>query len=741
MQDNNSLYELNGEVEQIVYRNEDNGYTVIEINSDGDSITAVGIMPFINIGEELRLIGKWKTHASYGDQFAVEVCERKMPESSGAILKYLSSGAIKGIGSAMARKLVDAFGENTLTVIEKEPERLAQIKGISLEKAKFMSSELSRIFGLREVMAHLGKFGIAPYESVKIWKAYGNKAIELIEENPFIICLPPVLIPFDKADIIAQSYGKAADDMYRIRAGIVHILNHNMGNGHTCLPADRLMIAAQSFLSIDSEIVETALNDLITDGTLIHDTLTDREFVFTPTLYECEAYSAARLLMLLRFPAMTIPNIDKEIQKIENERSIKYAALQRKAISEALTKGMLILTGGPGTGKTTTLNAIIKILKKNGQKVFLAAPTGRAAQRMSEVTGCEAKTIHRLLEVAWNKEDKPIFKRNEKNMLNCDALILDELSMVDSLIFDSVLRALPMGCRLILVGDSDQLPSVGAGNVLGDLIASGVMPVVQLSEIFRQSMQSLIVTNAHSIIKGQLPNLTKHDSDFFFLQAYSASAVSKTILSLCSERLPKTYGYSPINDIQVLSPGRKGELGANELNKKLQAVLNPPSSDKKEITVNGLLLREGDKVMQIKNNYNILWSKDDGSTGEGVFNGDVGILISVNKSAQILKVKYDDKTAVYNFESAVDLDLSYATTVHKSQGNEFEAVIIPMFHGPSQLLYRNLLYTAVTRAKKLLILVGMPDIVKQMVNNNRHSKRYSALKEFIIRGEQNVDIL
>ncbi len=740
MQDNNSLYELSGEVEQIVYRNDDNGYTVLELSTAEDSVTAVGTMPFVNAGEELRLIGKWKNHASYGQQFSVEVCERVVPSNAISILKYLSSGAIKGVGPALAHRLVEAFGDSTLDVIENEPERLRQIKGISEEKAKFMSNELNRIFGLREVMAQLGKYGIQPYESIRIWKAFGNKAIELIEDDPFIICLPPVSISFDKADMIAQSFEKAADNIGRLRAGIVHILYHNMGNGHTCLPQDRLLSAAADFLSVPYESVESTLDMLINDGTLIKDTLSDKSFIFTTTLYECEAYSAARLLMLLKFPAFSVPNIADEIKKIEKERHIEYADLQRKAITEALTKGTLILTGGPGTGKTTTLNAIIKILKKYGQKVFLAAPTGRAAQRMSEVTGCEAKTIHRLLEVAWDKEDKPVFKRNEKNMLNCDALILDEVSMVDSMIFDSVLRALPMGCRLILVGDSDQLPSVGAGNVLEDLINSGIMPVVQLSEIFRQSVKSLIVTNAHSIIKGQLPDLTRHDNDFFFLQAYNSSAISQTILDLCYIRLPKTYGYSPIDNIQVLSPGRKGELGANELNKKLQSVLNPPSPEKKEIVINGLCLREGDKVMQIKNNYNIIWSKDDGVSGEGVFNGDVGILTEINKGSQIIKVRFDDRTAVYAFENVPDIDLAYATTVHKSQGNEFDAVIIPMFHAPSQLLYRKLLYTAVTRAKKLLILVGVPEIVRQMVSNNKHSKRYSALKEFLIRGDKNANL-
>ena len=439
--------------------------------------------------------------------------------------------------------------------------------------------------------------------------------------------------------------------------------------------------------------------------------------------------------MLLKFPSEKIKKIDEAIIKCQEDDGITYADLQKEAITQALTEGMMILTGGPGTGKTTTLNAIIKIMQSKGKTVLLSAPTGRAAQRMSELTGCEAKTIHRLLEVSWDKEDNPVFNKNERNQLKCDALIVDEVSMVDTFIFESVMRALPVGCRLILVGDSDQLPSVGPGNILGDLTESQVIPVVRLNEIFRQAQQSLIITNAHKIVNGQMPVLTRTDNDFFFMNKNNKAEITRVILNLCSQRLPNAYGYSPFDNIQILCPSKKGELGTVELNKQLQAVLNPKSADKDEVTIGSKTFRTGDKVMQIKNNYDIRWFKENGDTGEGIFNGDIGIIQKIDKKAKFIKINFYDKTAVYTYEFASDLDFAYAVTVHKSQGNEFDAVIIPMFAGPPQLSYRNLLYTAVTRAKKTLILVGNPQTVEYMVNNNRRTKRYSGLKEFLKKDE------
>ncbi|MEE0859425.1 MAG: ATP-dependent RecD-like DNA helicase [Acutalibacteraceae bacterium] len=733
MTNNKQLIELTGEIEDIIYRNDSNGYSVFEITSGSETVTAVGMVPSVNIGEEVKLIGNYKKHPTYGEQFSFEVCERTIPSTTSAILKYLSSGAIKGVGPSTAKKLVESFGEKTLEIIENEPHRLAEIKGISKDKAETMSKSLQQIFGVRKVMTELSRFGISSHQSIKAWNLYGNKVLEIIEENPYTLCNNSLNISFEIADNIAIEQNRQFDDICRIRAGFLHILTHNQNNGHTCLPMDKLIEACCKFLQIAEDKANNTLKDMLNEGLLVLDIVREKEFIFLPDMHNCESYSASRIAMALRFPAEKIDNIEQAINNIEKENNIKYAELQRTAIEMALSKGLLILTGGPGTGKTTTLNAIISILKDNGLTVALAAPTGRAAQRMSQVTGCEAKTIHRLLEVMWNKQDQPVFMRNEKNVLECDALVIDELSMLDSLLFESVMRALPLGCRLIMVGDSDQLPSVGAGNILCDLIASGKIPVVQLNEIFRQSMQSLIVTNAHRIVKGEQPIIDDTTSDFFFMKRTSLDTLVSTISDLFVDRLPKSYGYSPLSDIQILCPSRKGQIGTYEINKVLQQSINPKEAFKREININGTILRMGDKVMQNKNNYNIPWTKENGENGEGVFNGDIGILTSVTNNPATLQVTYDDKVAFYDAESAVDLELAYAVTVHKSQGNEFNAVIIPLYNNPPQLIYRNLLYTAVTRAKKLLIIIGSNKTLYRMVENNKKTLRYSALKDFILR--------
>ena len=733
MTNNKQLIELTGEIEDIIFRNEANGYTVMDIISGDETVTTVGTVASVSVGEEVKLIGSYKKHPTYGEQFTFEACERTIPSTSSAILKYLSSGTIKGVGPTTAKRLVEAFGDKTLEVIENEPERLAKIKGISNDKALAMSNELQKIFGIRKVMTQLAQYGISSHQAINAWNMYGNKVIELIEENPYMLCNHGLNISFEIADNIAIEQNRQFDDNCRVRAGLLHILYHNQNNGHTCLPMNKLIEACCKFLQVSTEKVEENLNNMLSEGELIVDIVGEKEFIFLPEMHSCESYSATRIAMALRFPAEQIDNIDDEINYVERESCITYAQLQRTAIKMALTKGMLILTGGPGTGKTTTLNCIINILKRSGSTVALAAPTGRAAQRMAQLTGCEAKTIHRLLEVTWNKQDKPVFMRNDKNVLECDALIIDELSMVDSQLFESVMRALPLGCRLIMVGDSDQLPSVGAGNILSDLIACGKIPVVQLNEIFRQSMESLIVTNAHRIVKGEQPVIDSTTGDFFFMKRTSLSSLTTTIAELFTTRLPKSYGLSPLNDIQILCPGRKGQIGTRELNNVLQASINPKASFKREININGTILRMGDKVMQNKNNYDIPWTKDSGETGEGVFNGDIGILTAVSGSPAVLQVTYDDKVALYDAESAADLELAYAVTVHKSQGNEFNAVIIPLYNNPPQLIYRNLLYTAVTRAKKLLIIVGSSNTLYRMVENNKKTLRYSALKDFIIR--------
>lgn len=727
------LLRLEGAVENIVYRNEDNGYTVLEISDGDDYITAVGVMPPVTVGDTVSLIGSYTEHKNYGRQFSAQTCEVARPTNGADILRYLASGAIKGIGGATARRLVEEFGGATLDVMENQPERVAHLKGISMAKAQSFAEQLRSNAGVRTLMLFLGDYGISNACAIKIFKSLGASAAQLIKDNPYILCEEDFGISFQTADEIAKRQNLESESFVRLRAGITYILRHNEGNGHTCLPKDTLSSISAQFLDVDYNTILDSMDEMLFDRTLASEKFDDREFIFLRSMHMTEIYIASRIKLLLGFPAEKISRIDEAIERCEQDDGIEYAELQKQAIISALTEGMLVLTGGPGTGKTTTLNAIIKILQSRGQKVLLAAPTGRAAQRMSELTGNEAKTIHRLLEVGWDKHDKPVFSKNESNQLKCDALIIDEVSMVDVSIFDSVLRALPIGCRLILVGDSDQLPSVGAGNVLGDLIKSEVLPVVRLNEIFRQAQKSLIVTNAHRIVNGELPILNSIDKDFFFLQRNNKSDVTEVITDLCVNRLPKAYGYSAFESIQVLAPSKKGELGTSELNRRLQSRLNPKSDSKSEVVIGSKTFRVGDKVMQIKNNYDIRWERDNGETGDGIFNGDIGIIKAIDRKSKRMWIDFFDKTASLSFEAASELDFAYAITVHKSQGNEFDCVIIPMFPGPSQLYYRNLLYTAVTRAKKTLILVGTPYTVEIMVRNNRQTKRYSGLKTFLQR--------
>ncbi len=730
-----NLLQLEGNVENIVYRNEENGYTVLEIADGEDVITAVGSMPPVTAGDKVVLTGDFTEHKIYGRQFAARTCEICRPSESADILRYLSSGAIKGIGPSTAQRLVREFGDSTLEVMETQPERVALLRGISTEKALDFAAQLKTNAGIRTLMLYLGEYGISNTVAIRIFNAFGAQSVERIRENPYCLCQGGLGVPFERADFIAKREQLEHDSEVRVCAGLSYVLRHNEGGGHTCLPKDKLTQVAADFLGVPHERAAECLEQMLFDRSLIGDTVGGRDFVFTQQQHLNELYIASRIRMMLSFPAEPEKNVEKAVEELESSNGIRYADLQRQAISDALREGMLVLTGGPGTGKTTTLNAIIRILKSRGKKVLLAAPTGRAAQRMSELTGDEAKTLHRLLGVNWDRNENPVFQKNEQNQLKCDALIIDEVSMVDSFIFASVMRALPLGCRLILVGDSDQLPSVGAGNVLGDLIESGLLPVVRLNEIFRQAQQSLIVTNAHKIVNGQMPVLNRSDGDFFFLFRSDRHEAAKVICDLCQTRLPNAYGYSPFENIQVLSPSKKGDLGTAELNERLQERLNPPSEDKAEVTIGGKTFREGDKVMQVKNNYDIRWFRENGETGEGVFNGDIGVIEKIDKRNKVIRVQFDDKSASLGFDACGDLDFSYAVTVHKSQGNEFDAVIIPMFSGPPQLYYRNLLYTAVTRAKKTLILIGVPQTVEYMVNNNRQTKRYTALKEFLTRGE------
>lgn len=722
------LLELKGSVEHVVYHNENNQYTVMEVETEIEMVTVVGTFPYINKGEVVKVFGYWTQHQSFGTQFKAESFEREKPENTIAILRYLSSGAIKGVGQATAKRIVQAFGSESLEIIEQDPERLVQIKGITKEKALAISAELKNIYGIRELMVYLSKFNIKPAQSILVWKKFGGASVDLINENPYIICSEGIELEFAIADEIAQSMEKLHDNRGRIRAGIIYVLRHNANNGHSCIPIDKLCVTTTRMLGVELEQVKENIISMCESVDLICEEIFGQDFIFLPKYFNSEMYISDRIKMLLKYPPRSIVGIESEIESIEIKNNVEYAELQKEAIIAALDKGFLILTGGPGTGKTTTLNAIIQILEIKGEEVFLAAPTGRAAKRMSELTGREAKTIHRMLQVDWDEQDRPIFIKNEKSPLDCDAVIVDELSMVDINVMEGLLAALPLGCRLILVGDTDQLPSVGAGSVLSDLILSNKITTVKLEEIFRQARESLIVMNSHSIVNGEMPVLNRVDSDCFFMDYYDETRLINTIVDLIHTRLPNRYDYQPTEDIQILCPGRKGSVGTENINKIVREMINPADKEKKQAEIMGTLFREGDKVMHIKNNYNLPWSKEDGTTGQGVFNGDIGIITEIDKAAGVVRVKIDDKEAVYDFEQAgKELEHAYAITVHKSQGNEFPAVIMPVFKGTDKLKYRNLLYTGMTRAKEILILIGQKSVIAEMINNDRKTLRYTGL--------------
>lgn len=724
---------LHGTVERVVFRNDSNQWTVLELSADAELYKVVGELPPLGVGETVTLEGSWVEHAVFGPQFRAQSCEQSLPADADSILRYLASGAIKGVGPATAARLVEKFGDQTLEIMEKEPQRLAEVRGVTRAKAMQIAEEYARQFGLREVMLAFVSYGLSPQAATRCWKKWGPSTLERIRQNPYVLCTTGLYIGFAEADRVAQQMALSGDDARRLEAGIQFVLRHNLQNGHTCLPADKLIPTAANMLGLTAQAIEDVLQTLVDGLVLRQELFGGRSFIFLPALYRAETYTAGRLQTMCAFPPTVYAGWQERLTSIEREQGIVYAAQQRQAIEAALCKGVLVLTGGPGTGKTTTLLAILSLLESRGDAVVLTAPTGRAAKRMTELTGHDAKTLHRLLEVQWDDEENATFARNEKHPLDADAVIVDELSMVDSLLFENLLRAVKIGCRLILVGDTDQLPAVGAGCVLHDLIASQRLPVVQLTEVFRQALQSDIVSNAHRIVSGAMPTLNHREGDFFFLPRTTYADVSQTVLDLCHHRLPDTYGYSMFDGIQVLCPGRKGELGTMEVNRRLQALLNPPADDRREVTVEGVVLRVGDKVMQVRNNYDIAWTRDRGEGGQGVFNGDIGILEAVDPPQGILQVRFDDRVALYTKQEAEDLELAYAITVHKSQGCEFEAVVLPLFRQTPLLCYRNLLYTAVTRAKRLLVIVGDSETVAAMVNNDRKTLRYSGLRHFLRR--------
>lgn len=728
-----ALEKLAGTVEEITFYNEQNGFTVMSIvTDDGEVITVVGEFPKIFVGEVLLLCGEWVMHASFGRQFKASLVEQTMPADASGILTYLSSGIIKGVGESTALKIVEAFGTEAFDVIENDVNRLATIKGISKPKARKIQQEFKAQIGTREVMKQLTELGLTQGEAFDAYNMYRTAAYEIISENPYaFVCEHGYT--FERAEEIAEEINSPDLYDYRSQAAVVYVVAHNLSNGHTCLPRNSVLKAAMNYLECNEDNAEIAIDNAVGANQLVSCDIDGKEFLFLPEIYEAEMNVADRIKVMVNYPPQQSEFFAAEIYAFEQANDIKFDEKQRDAIEIAVNKGLLILTGGPGTGKTTTVKGIITLMKNRGLNVALAAPTGRAAKRMSELTGCEAKTIHRLLEVEYKDgATEPSFVYNRKNPLDVDAVIVDELSMVDIRLFDNLLDALPLSARLIMVGDKDQLPPVGAGNVLGDLMKSEMLPVVELTQVFRQALESFIVTNAHRVVKGEMPVLDRNDlsSDFFMLREDSRYNASKKVVDLVTRRLPAGYGYDAMRDIQVICPSRKGEVGTENINMLLQQRLNPPEKGKNELRHMGYVLREGDKVMQIKNNYDVPWFKA-GDNGQGVFNGDIGILTRIDRANDILNVMFDDREAMYSLESAKELELAYAMTVHKSQGSEFEAVVMPVLATPQKLAYRNLFYTAITRAKKHLVLVGNENSVRVLVDNDKKSRRYSALLHFL----------
>lgn len=722
--------ELSGSVEDVIYKNADNGYTVINLGCDEGLIAVVGNLGDVNEGERLSLRGGWITSPKYGRQFKAAMCERSMPETESEISAYLGSGVIKGLGPAIAKKIVKQFGTEALDIIDNDCMQLTVIKGITSDKALYISNEYHKITGVNEVIKFLGEYNFGPAHAISVWSAFEHDSIKQIKTNPYILCTSGIDIDFRSVDRMAADLGFDAENSDRVRAGIVYVLHENANAGHTCLPTEKLRESVCDNLGIERRQFESCLDDCGEKDWVVRITLGKREFVYLPEYYLAETYIAKKLAFMLRTSAQYEKDYSDEIRGVEFSENIQYEDLQRAAISACLTGSVFILTGGPGTGKTTTLNGVIKILKAQKKRILLCAPTGRAAKRMSDLTGEPARTIHRLLEVDFTAKGELKFKRNETNPLPADVVIADEMSMVDALLMCSLVRAIKPTSKFIMVGDSNQLPSVGAGNVLKDLIASHYIPSVELKEIFRQAAQSLIVTNAHRIVNGEFPVLDDRQNDFFFMNKSLESDIAGLVIQLAKQRLPDTYGFSPIDDIQVLCPTKMGMAGTKELNKQLQSALNPPSQNKAELKFFDVIFRTGDKVMQTKNDYDVLWTKNN-EKGSGIFNGDIGIIRSVDRFSQNVTIDFEGRVAIYTSEMLRRLEHAYAITIHKSQGSEYDAVIIPITAFTHNLLYRNLLYTGVTRAKKMIIVIGTKELVKTMVDNNRKMLRYSLLRPLL----------
>lgn len=721
--------EINGIISSVIYLNDENGYAVVRMETDsGEMVTAVGCLPYIAPGEMISAEGSWVTHAQHGRQFKIEQSNRLLPTSADGIYEYLAGSTVKGIGPATAALIVDRFKEKSLDILEMHPEKLAEIKGISLTKAKDLSASFKKQAGVRRLTEFLCAYGIKPLVALKLYRAYGSAALETVHENPYIISASHIGASFAEADNLALELGIEGDSINRISAAVLFELQHNSGNGHCFIPRDKLIAATSQLISVPTDLVSDAIDSLSENGGLVCDKVANLNVCYLTELYEAETYTAERLKSMVGLKTKSSANIERLITKLESLYDISYAPLQKQSIELALNNRILVITGGPGTGKTTILKGILSLYDELELETLLAAPTGRAAKRMSELTGREASTIHRLLGAKMAEDGETVvFSKHEGDPLNCDALVLDECSMVDITLMSSLLKALKPGCRLVLVGDADQLPSVGPGNVFSDIIRSQTVPTVRLTEIFRQKGDSRIVRNAHMINRGEHPDFEANTGDFFRLRRLKGGTAVETIVELCARRLPENMKI-PSASIQVLSPTRKGETGTVNLNKRLQAALNPPSESKKEKLFGEAVFRVGDRVIQTKNNYDTIWKTKGGVSGAGVYNGDIGTIAQIDLITETLTVDFEDKLATYSFEMLNELEHAWALTVHKSQGSEYRAVVLALSGDVQMLLTRGVLYTAVTRAKELLIMVGDDNIAHRMIDNNKQSRRYSALR-------------
>ena len=719
---------ISGTIAAVVFENQENGYAVLRLDSDeGGMVTVVGVIPMPVAGERLIVTGKWTSHSTYGKQFEAEFLERLLPDSTEEIRAYLASRAVKGIGPKSAERIIAMFGAESLKILETAPERLAEVPGISLKRAQAMGESFRKQVGVRRLIEFMGSYHIPAEIAVRVYRVHKEDALERVQENPYLLTQPQFGAAFSSADTLAIELGFDADDDRRVEAGVIFTLRHNLNNGHSFLPMDKLAAATGMMLDLNEATIHAAIDRLCELGRIETDEIYGLTAVYLPEYYEAETYITHRILTMAGQEDKELPETERFLEAIARRKGISYAQKQKEAIACAAEGKVLILTGGPGTGKTTTLSGILSLFDLLHRKTLLAAPTGRAAKRLSELTGCEASTIHRLLEAQISPETGEMyFQRDEDEPLQCDALIVDEMSMVDVLLMHSLLKALPEKASLVLVGDPDQLPSVGAGNLFADLIRSERVKTVCLTEIFRQAQESLIVMNAHAVNRGELPVLTAKDKDFFFLKRRSPEMVNQTIAELCASRLPKNMGI-PAGDIQVISPTRKGETGTVNLNRILQAALNPPHPTKKEKYSGERCFREGDRVMQIRNNYDIMWKKPGGGAGTGIFNGDIGTILEIDHQEDQIRIAFDDREVLYDTDLLPELELAYAITAHKSQGSEYRAVIFVPYAGAPMLLTRGVLYTAMTRARELLIMVGNEEVVAQMTNNNRRNKRYSGL--------------